>query len=107
MVKREIQAGRFLRGIALTSDQRQLLVTEYYSTRVQSIDLATGEVRDQWVGARTDNLCRQIAVHPTRPKAYLPHLRSRVKAVHGEGSIFPYLSAVSYTHLTLPTILRV
>ena len=94
VVKREIQAGRFLRGIALTSDQRQLLVTEYYSTRVQSIDLASGEVRDQWVGARTDNLCRQIAVHPTRPKAYLPHLRSRVKAVHGEGSIFPYLSVV-------------
>ena len=93
-VKREIQAGRFLRGIALTSDQRQLLVTEYYSTRVLSIDLAVGEVSDQWVGARTDNLCRQITVHPTRPKAYFSHLRSRVKAVHGEGSIFPYLSVV-------------
>ncbi|MAV37757.1 MAG: hypothetical protein CMJ59_20125 [Planctomycetaceae bacterium] len=91
---RELQVGRFLRGIAITPDQRRLLVTEYYTTRIQSIDLATGEVNDQWTGARTDNLSRQIVVHPNRPKAYFPHLRSRVKAVHGEGSIFPYLSVV-------------
>ena len=92
-IKRELSAGSFVRGIAIERDKR-LLVTEYYTTIVKAIDLASGEVVDQWRGASTDNLLRQITLNPRRPKAYLPHIRSRVKGVHGTGSIFPYISVV-------------
>ncbi len=93
-ISREFTGGAFLRGIALTPDERRLLVTEYYTAAVLSIDLESGKVVDRWVGASTDNLLRQIVTHPTRPKAYLPHMRSRVTAAHGEGSVFPYVSVI-------------
>ncbi len=93
-VVREIPAGRFVRGIALAPPENRLYVTEYYSAVVKAIDLETGLIVDQWKGASTDNLLRQITLHPRRPKAYLPHLRSRVTSVHGSGSIFPYVSVV-------------
>jgi DNA-binding beta-propeller fold protein YncE len=93
-VMRTFSAGAFPRGIALTPDGRRLLITEYYSARVLALDIETGAEVGRWEAASTDNLARQIAAHPSRPKAYLPHLRSRVNAAHGEGSIFPYVSAV-------------
>jgi len=93
-VVRTFAAGRFPRGIALTADERRLLITEYYSATVLAIDVETGEEVDRWTPASTDNLARQLAVHPKRPKAYVPHIRSRATAAHGEGSIFPYVSVV-------------
>ena len=93
-IVRELPAGAFARGISLTSGERRLLVTEFYTAAVVSIDLETGEVVDRLSGASTDNLLRHIVTHPTRPKAYLPHIRSRVSAAHGEGSVFPYLSVI-------------
>jgi DNA-binding beta-propeller fold protein YncE/cytochrome c553 len=93
-IVRQIDAGQFVRGIAISPADDRLYVTEFYSTLVKAIDLASGRVVDQWKGASTDNLLRHIALHPTRPKAYLPHIRSRVTAVHGQGSIFPYVSVV-------------
>ena len=72
----------------------RLYVTEFYTSNVKAIDLKSGEVVDQWTGSSTDNLARQIVLNPTRPKAYLPHIRSRITAIHGSGSIFPYLSIV-------------
>ncbi len=93
-VLRQIDAGEFVRGIAISPTGDRLYVTEYYSTVVKAIDLETGQVVDQWKGDSTDNLLRHITVHPTRPKAYLPHIRSRVTSVHGQGSIFPYVSVV-------------
>lgn len=93
-VVREIPAGAFTRGIALSNDNQQLFVTEYYTGSVVAIDLAAGKQVDRWEGISNDNLARQIVLHPTRAKAYVPHIRSRVTAVHGEGSIFPYVSAI-------------
>lgn len=91
---RSLDAGKFVRGIAVDSSNSRLLITEYYTALVKAVDLDSGKVVDQWAGASTDNLARQITLHPTRPKAYLPHIRSRVVAAHGEGSIFPYISVV-------------
>jgi YVTN family beta-propeller protein len=94
-VERTIPVGPFVRGIALLADESRLLVTHYYSAAVSAVDLASGTVVDVWKPQNsTDNLARQIAVHPTKPFAYLPHLRSRVTQAHGAGSIFPYLVAL-------------
>jgi len=84
-VVRSIDVGKFTRGIAINSEGSRLLVTDYYTAVVKAVDLESGKVVDQWAGASTDNLARQITLHPTRPKAYLPHIRSRVVAAHGEG----------------------
>lgn len=86
--------ARFPRGIALTSDERLMLVTEYYTAAVIAVDVETGKETDRWNAASTDNLARQIVVHPTRPKVYLPHIRSKTSAAHGAGSIFPYIGVV-------------
>ena len=91
---RTIEAGDFARGLAFSPDESRLYVTEYYTGAVLAIDLASGKIVDQWPGISNDNLARQIAIHPSRAKAYLPHIRSRVTAVHGEGSIFPYVSVI-------------
>ena len=95
--RRSFEAGQFTRGIALTPDDSKILVTEYYSALVTELDVRTGTIEDSWSGASTDNLARQITVHPQRPKAYLPHMRSRVTSAHGEGSIFPYVGVVDRT----------
>jgi YVTN family beta-propeller protein len=93
-VLRTLDAGQFARGIALAPDESRLYVTQYYSGAVLAIDTDTGQIADQWPGISNDNLARQIVLHPTRGKAFLPHIRSRVTAVHGEGSIFPYVSVI-------------
>jgi DNA-binding beta-propeller fold protein YncE len=93
-VKRSIPAGPFARGLAITRDGGRLFVTEYHTGNVVALDLASGEVSDRWVGISSDNLARQVALHPTRDKAYLPHIRSATEHAHGEGSIFPYVSVL-------------
>ncbi len=93
-VLREISVGRFLRGLALDTDQQRLYVTEYYTAKVKAIDINSAAVVDEWSGASTDNLLRQITLNPRRPKAYVPHIRSRITAVHGAGSIFPYVGVI-------------
>ncbi len=91
---RTIAAGSFPRGLALSSDQRTAFVTEYYTATVRLIELASGKEFAAVPASATDNLARQITVHPTRPKAYVPHQRSKITAAHGEGSIFPYISVI-------------
>lgn len=93
-ILRELPAGNFTRGIALAPDETRLYLSEYYTGDVIALDLASGKEVDRWPGISNDNLARQIILHPTRPKAYLAHIRSRVTAVHGEGSIFPYVSVI-------------
>jgi YVTN family beta-propeller protein len=93
-VGRSFDVGAHLRGAALSEADRRLLVTEYYTGIVKAVDIASGVVVDEWVGLSTDNLARQVALHPQRPKAYLPHIRSKITAVHGEGSIFPYVTVI-------------
>uniref|UniRef100_UPI002601A8F0 beta-propeller fold lactonase family protein n=1 Tax=uncultured Gimesia sp. TaxID=1678688 RepID=UPI002601A8F0 len=93
-VLREFSTGEHLRGIAISNDDQSLFTTEYYSALVRKIDVASGQTADEWAGGSTDNLARQITLHPFRPKAYLPHIRSRITVAHGAGSIFPIVSIV-------------
>ncbi len=59
---------------------------------IRSFDRAAGKAVEEWVGSPQDNLARQLVIHPTRPKVYLPHQRSKNTIAHGSGSIFPYVS---------------
>ena len=93
-ILRQFPAGQFPRGLAISPDNKTLFTSEYYTAQVHAIDVASGKLVDSWKGASTDNLCRQIVVHPTRAKAYIPHIRSRIRAAQGEGSIFPYVGVV-------------
>ena len=91
-VLRQIKVGAFVRGLALAPDEKRLYVTEFYSARLHAVDLAAGKVVDTWKGHSTDNLCRHVALHPRRPKAYLSHVRSKIQVIDGGGSIFPQLT---------------
>lgn len=93
-VVRSIAAGAMLRGIALSEPQKRLYVTEYLTASVVAISLETGEVVDRWAGTASENLARQIVVHPTRSKAYVPHIRSRTNVDKGEGAIVPFVTIV-------------
>ena len=93
-IAREAEVGQFIRGIALAEDKSQLFVTEYYTATVKAIDVDSLRVVDEWRGASTDNLARQITLNPHRDKAYMPNIRSRVTTIHGTGSIFPYVSVI-------------
>ena len=93
-VIRTHKAGSFPRGLALTPDEKTALVTEYFTTTVRLIELASGKEITNVPALATDSLARQVTVHPTRPKAYLAHMRSKVNVAHGEGSIFPYVSVI-------------
>ena len=86
--------GPFTRGVALRSDESKLYVVQYYNALVSQISLENGKVTDQWSGSRTDNLARQLVTHPTREKVYVSHIRSKITSIHGQGSIFPYVSVV-------------
>src|SRR5262249_55637124 len=89
---REIPAGNFPRGIALAPRDTRIYVTEFYSGVLNAIELKSGKIVDSWKGHTTDNLARHVALHPTRPKAYVSHIRSMIKVAHGAGSIFPHVS---------------
>ncbi|MCA8985711.1 MAG: c-type cytochrome [Planctomycetaceae bacterium] len=94
-ILREIEVEPFLRGLAITADGTQLFTTGYYTGNLSCIETATGTIQRQWPGKSHDNLCRQVTLHPQRPKAYLPHIRSRISVAHGAGSIFPLLSVIT------------
>jgi len=91
-IARTLEAGKSTRGIALNPEESRIYVTEYYTGIARSFDRASGQKVEEWVGSEQDNLARQIVVHPTRPKAYIPHQRSRTSVAQGAGSIFPYVS---------------
>lgn len=93
-VLREIPGGAFLRGIAVDAAEKRLYVTEFYTGVLNAIDLAEGKIVDTWKGHATDNLARNVILHPKRAKAYVPHIRSMVHVNHGAGSIFPSLAFI-------------
>jgi YVTN family beta-propeller protein len=93
-ILRTLESGQFSRGIALSPDERRLFITEYYTGGVLAIDRESGKIADRWQGTASENLARQVAVHPRRPKAYVPHIRSRVTVNHGEGSVVPFVSVL-------------
>jgi YVTN family beta-propeller protein len=86
------KVGSFIRGIAVTPDESRLYVTEFYSGILLAVDPKSGKVLDSWKGHSTDNMARNVVLHPRRPKAYLSHLRSKITVIDGSGSIFPQLS---------------
>src|SRR5262249_19789071 len=88
-VLREFKVGANVRGLALSPDEKRLYVTEFYTAALHAVDLKTGKVVDSWKGHSTDNLCRNVVLHPRRPKAYLSHIRSKIAVIDGGGSIFP------------------
>lgn len=96
-VIREIPVGSFTRGLALSPDEKRLYVAEFFTGILHALDLDSGKVVDSWKGHTTDNLCRQVTLHPRRPKAYLPHIRSIIKTIDGAGSIFPQMSVCDLT----------
>lgn len=89
---RQWEAGKFTKGLTLSPDESRLYISEYYTGVIRSFDRASGKMVEEWVGSPQDNLARQLVVHPTRPKVYLPHQRSKNTIAHGSGSIFPYVS---------------
>ena len=89
---RTMKGGARNRGIALAADEKALYVSEFHTGRLVAIDLGSGSVTDTWTGHSTDNLARHVLLHPRRPKAYLSHVRSRIKIIDGGGSIFPQLT---------------
>ncbi|MHB1423515.1 MAG: hypothetical protein ACYC3I_10045 [Gemmataceae bacterium] len=91
-VLREMKAGARVRGLALSPDEKRLYVTEFYSGALIALDREKGDIVDRWKGNSSDNLCRNVVVHPRRPKAYLSHIRSKIEVIDGSGSIFPHLS---------------
>ncbi|MFM7036970.1 MAG: hypothetical protein ACKO2L_04540 [Planctomycetaceae bacterium] len=93
-VEHEWAAGAMPRGLAITADDSSLFVTEYLSARVLQLSTADGSIQYSWDPASTDNLCRQIVLSPSGNRAYLTHIRSRITAAHGNGSIFPYVSVL-------------
>src|SRR5262249_49559929 len=67
--------GPFVRGLALSPDESRLYVTEYYTAILHAVDLrkkGSGAISptDSWRGQSLDNLCRNVVIHPRRPKAY-------------------------------------
>jgi YVTN family beta-propeller protein len=91
-VVRQMKAGSMPRGLALSPDEKRLYVTEFYTGVLLALDRDSGKLVDRWKGHSSDNLCRNVVVHPRRPKAYLSHIRSKIEVIDGSGSIFPQLS---------------
>ncbi|MSR29958.1 MAG: hypothetical protein EXR99_00495 [Gemmataceae bacterium] len=91
-VVRQFEAGSMPRGIALTPDGMFLLVSEFYTASLLKIEVSTGKVAEKLTARPDDNLSRQVQVHPSRPKAFLAHIRSRVQIIDSDGSIFPQLT---------------
>jgi YVTN family beta-propeller protein len=91
-VVRSFKVGECVRGIALSPDEKTLYVTEFFTARLIALDCASGKVVDSWVGQATENLARNVVLHPTWPTAYLAHIRSRVTGFDARGSIFSQLS---------------
>jgi len=91
-VSRVFDAGKMTRGITLSPDEKNLFVTEFYTASVNKLEITTGKRINRWQGRDDDNFARQIIAHPTRPKVYYPHIRSRTHIIDADGSIFPELT---------------
>jgi YVTN family beta-propeller protein len=91
-VARTFKVGEGCRGLALSNDEKTLFVSEFFTTKLLAVDVATGKVTDAWAGYASDNLARHVVLHPTRPKAYVSHLRSNLSVFSARGSIFPEMS---------------
>src|SRR5205085_8978011 len=75
VVLRTFKVGENCRGIAISNDEKMLYVSEFLTSKLLGVEIASGKVVDSWPGYESDNLCRHVQLHPKRPKAYLPHQR--------------------------------
>ncbi len=91
-VERTFKAGNWSRGLAIDNDEKMLYITDFYTSTLTAVTIQTGTITDSWPGHPTQNLCRNVVLHPKRGKAYLPHIVSRVTVAEGRGSIFPEIS---------------
>jgi len=101
------QTGSMLRGLAVSPAGDFLLTTEYLTSKVLQVSTTDGSIQRTWEPASTDNLARQIVIAPSADRAWFTHIRSRVTAAHGNGSIFPYVSVARLTGTDAGTRLRV
>jgi len=101
------KVGQMPRGLAISRDDHFLMVTEYLTSKVLKVSTIDGTVQQSWDGASTDNLARQVVLSPDDQKAYFTHIRSRVTASHGNGSIFPYVSVARLAGEKAGTRMRV
>lgn len=93
-ILRRFEVGNTPKGLALSSDGSRLYVAHYRNGWLSAIDLNSGAVVERWKGAASDNLARSVTLHPTRPFAYIPHLRSRTHQIGATSSIFPFVTVV-------------
>jgi len=91
-VTRSFNVGSGCRGIALATDEKTLYVSEFFTTKLLAVNRESGKVVDSWEGYPSDNLARNVVIHPKRGKAYLAHSRSIVNIFDVRGSIAPQLS---------------
>jgi YVTN family beta-propeller protein len=91
-IVRQIKVGAWCRGIGIGNDEKRLYVSNFFTADLYGVDIASGKVIETWEGNGEDNLCRSVTLNPKRDKAYLSHIRSRVKIFDADGSIVPYLS---------------
>ncbi len=92
-VTRTVKVGEAVRGLALSADEKTLYATEFYTARLIAVDVAAFKVADSWTGAaESENLCRNVVLHPTWGKAYLPHIKDRLHGFDARGSIFTHIS---------------
>lgn len=93
-ISRRFEVGDSPKGLALANDGEHLLIAHYYTGAVSFLNLKTGAIDERLVGAKADNLARNVAVHPKLPYAYVPHIRSRVERARATGSIFPFVDVI-------------
>jgi YVTN family beta-propeller protein len=89
---RTIKVGECIRGIALSSDEKTIYVTEFYTAKLIAIDRESGKPGETWQGSESENFSRNVVLHPTFGTAYLPHIKSRTQGLDARGSIFAQLS---------------
>ncbi|MEO6807737.1 MAG: di-heme oxidoredictase family protein [Isosphaeraceae bacterium] len=94
VILRRFEVGDTPKGLALSPDGSRLYVAHYHNGWLSAIDLNSGDVTELWKGAASDNLARSVTLHPTRPFAYIPHLRSRTHQIGATSSIFPFVTVV-------------
>ncbi|MBL8814617.1 MAG: c-type cytochrome [Planctomyces sp.] len=94
-IKSTWPAGKMLRGLAISRNGESLFVTEYLTANLKELSTQDGKLLRTVEAASTDNLCRQVTLSPDDRKAYVTHIRSRVNAIQGTGSIFPYVGVVT------------
>jgi YVTN family beta-propeller protein len=95
-IVRTFEVGAFLRGLAIDEGRNRLYATEYFTAALVALDLATGRPAGRWQGSPSENLARQVVLHPDGRRAFIPHIRSRVNVHQGEGSVVPIVSVVNW-----------